>query len=79
MLLLGFLILLPMFPVFAVLIVSGTLLGITQHLIRFIQFLELPVCLLVIGIQVGVQLTRQLAVSLLDIFGRSIPVYPSIL
>ena len=54
----------------AELVVFGALLLIRQHLIGLVDFLELGLGGLVVGIQIGVILFRQLTVGFLDLIVR---------
>jgi hypothetical protein len=55
-------------PVGAQLVVLFPLVGIAEHFVRFVDLLELPLGGLVPGIDVGMELPRQLAERLLDLF-----------
>src|SRR5678815_3554206 len=56
------------FPVGTQLIVFRALLRVAKHFIGFLDFLELVLRLLVVGVQIRMIFSRQLAVGRLDIF-----------
>src|SRR5712671_3316838 len=53
-------------PVGAKLIVFGSLFGISEHFISFLDFLELLFRLFAVGVQVGMVFPGEFAMSLLD-------------
>jgi hypothetical protein len=62
-------------PVGPKLIVSLALLGIREHFIRLVDFLEALFSGAIPGIQIRVMLPRELTVGLSDLVIRSIPLY----
>ena len=58
----------------AVLVIGSALLRVAQYFISFLRFLEMFLGFRIVRIAVGVMLHRQLAISLFDIFVRSIAV-----
>ena len=71
-LLLCFLVLFPVLPILAILIVLGSFIRITQYLVRLVELLEFLLRLLVVRVQVGMQLTGQLAIRLFYVFCRRV-------
>ena len=57
-------------PIGPKLVVLLPLLGVAEHLVGLVDFLEFLLCALVVGVHVGVVLAGQLAVGLLDLLGR---------
>jgi hypothetical protein len=65
-----------LFPVRAVLIVFFSLVRVRQHLVRFVQFLELLLHLrfFCTGMEIGMDFTRAATKGLLDVVGRRVRV-----
>src|SRR5258707_6505933 len=57
-------------PVLAVLIIEFAILGFGKYVISFLQLLELFFRSLVAGVQVGMKLAREFAISLFDLVVR---------